>query len=337
MAYYSDGLLERSGHDCPASSVRTRLLFGVRLVVSAALLAVLFTRVDSGALWASARQASLPWLLVAIGVYFIHVVASAWRWRVLLDAQHVHVPRGTLLSSYLVAIFFNNFLPSNIGGDVVRVRDTAKQARSKTLATTIILVDRGLGLLSLVLVAALGATVIGRLHGHVPPPIWPVWLWAGFLVVASASAPLMLSPAALGRLLRPLSVMHPTWVGERIEKLTGAVKTFRDQPGALAECFLGALCVQALLIAYHLAIAYALHIPVGAWDLAVIVPMSSIVQMVPVSVHGFGVREATFSLYFIRLGLPIQSGVLVSLGATVLMMIFSLSGAVVYLSQDRAR
>jgi len=67
------------------------------------------------------------------------------------------------------------------------------------------------------------------------------------------------------------------------------------------------------------------------------VPMSSIVQMVPVSVHGFGVREATFSLYFIRLGLPIQSGVLVSLGATVLMMIFSLSGAVVYLSQDRAR
>lgn len=326
---------ENSVDDRPASSVRTRLLFGVRLVVSVGLLAVLFSRVDSRALWASAKQASLPWLFVAIGVYFIHVAASTWRWRVLLDAQHVHVPRGTLLSSYLVAIFFNNFLPSNIGGDVVRVRDTAKQTRSKTLATAIILVDRGLGLLSLVLVAALGATVIGRLQGHVPSPIWPVWLWAGFLVAASASAPLILSPVALGRLLRPLSVLHPTWVGERIEKLTGAVEKFRNQPRALAECFLGALCVQALLIVYHLAIVHALHIPVGLWDLAVIVPISFMVQMVPVSVNGFGVREATFSLYFVRLGLPIQSGVLVSLGATVVMMIFSLSGAVLYLSKDR--
>jgi uncharacterized membrane protein YbhN (UPF0104 family) len=303
-------------------------------VVSVALLALLFSRIDAGSLWASAKQASIPWLAVALGVYFIHVVASTWRWRVLLDAQNVHVPRTVLLSSYLVAIFFNNFLPSNIGGDVVRVRDTADQARSKTLATTIILVDRGLGLLGLVLVAALGATVVGRLQGHVPSPIWPVWLWAGFLLAATASAPMVLSPAAFGRLLQPLSVLHPTWVGARIDKLTSALQNFRDKPGALAECFLGALCVQTLLIVYHAAIVYALHIPVGIWDLAVIVPVSFAVQMVPVSLNGFGVREATFSVYFSRLGLPIQSGVLVSLGATALMMIFSLSGAAVYLSQS---
>ena len=59
--------------------------------------------------------------------------------------------------------------------------------------------------------------------------------------------------------------------------------------------------------------------------------------MAPVSVNGFGVREAAFSYYFTRLGLPIQSGVLVSLGATVLMMIFSLSGAAVYTSRDGRR
>ena len=56
--------------------------------------------------------------------------------------------------------------------------------------------------------------------------------------------------------------------------------------------------------------------PVTSWDLAVIVPVSFVVQMLPVSVNGFGVREATFSLYFTRLGLPIQSAVLLSLMAT---------------------
>ena len=71
--------------------------------------------------------------------------------------------------------------------------------------------------------------------------------------------------------------------------------------------------VQALLVVFYLAVVYALHMPVTFWDLAVIVPLSFVVQMLPVSVNGFGVREATFSFYFARLGLPMESAVLLSL------------------------
>ncbi len=53
------------------------------------------------------------------------MIASTWRWQLLLDAQDVKLPGRTLLGSFLVANFFNNFLPSNIGGDVIRIRDTA--------------------------------------------------------------------------------------------------------------------------------------------------------------------------------------------------------------------
>ncbi len=72
------------------------------------------------------------------------------------------------------------------------------------------------------------------------------------------------------------------------------------------------------------------------WDLAVIVPMSLVVQMLPLSVNGFGLREATFSFYFTRIGLPVQSGVLLSLVATGLAMLFSLSGAAVYMARGHA-
>ena len=48
---------------------------------------------------------------------------ATWRWRVLLTAQGYPAPLRRLTASYLVATFFNNFLPSNVGGDVVRVRD----------------------------------------------------------------------------------------------------------------------------------------------------------------------------------------------------------------------
>jgi hypothetical protein len=70
----------------------------------------------------------------------------------------VEVPARTLTGSFLVATFFNNFLPSNIGGDVIRIADTAKPAQSRTLAATVVLLDRGVGLLGLVLLAAVAAT-----------------------------------------------------------------------------------------------------------------------------------------------------------------------------------
>ena len=64
---------------------------------------------------------------------------------------------------------------------------------------------------------------------------------------------------------------------------------------------------------------------------------SFIVQMAPVSVNGLGVREATFSYYFARLGLPLESALALSFLGAVLLMIFSLSGAAAYIARQRAR
>jgi uncharacterized membrane protein YbhN (UPF0104 family) len=307
----------------------------VKVAVSVVLLAVLFSRVDVNRLWAAATSASVRWLLVAILVYFANILASTWRWRLLLDAQDIHVPARTLLSSYLVAGFFNNFLPSNIGGDVVRIRDTARAARSKTVAATIVLMDRGIGLIGLVLVAAVGATFAAGARGG-GVPIWPSWLWAAFAAGSAAAAAAVVAPATIARLLGPLAVLNPEWIGQRIERLTSALGRFRARPRALAGCFSGAVVVQALLVGYYLAVAFAVHMPITIWDLAVIVPVSFVVQMLPVSVNGFGVREAVFSFYFSRVGLPIESALLLPLMATGVMMLFSLSGAAVYVSRTRA-
>ena len=321
--------------DHVTSSSRRLLITLVKAGVSLALLAFLFSRVDAPRLWHLARSASVPWLATALGLYYLMICVSAWRWGVLLVAQGLRFPLRRLTSSFFVATFFNNFLPSNIGGDVVRIRDTARPAGSKTLATTIVLVDRVFGLMGLVLVAALGATLAANGGGQAPSPIWPSWLWAAFIAGGVGIVPALVAPQRFGRLLQPLTVVHPTWVGERIETLTNALTRFRDRPAALAGCFTGAVAVQALLVVYYVAVVHALHIPITVLDLAVIVPISFVVQLIPVSVNGFGVREAAFTLYFTRLHLPIQSAVLLSLMATVLIMFFSLTGAAVYVSRGR--
>ncbi|MGE3704923.1 MAG: YbhN family protein [Vicinamibacterales bacterium] len=317
------------------SSGRNRFMTAVRVVVSLALLGLLLSRVDRDALLASVRHASLPWLAIALGVYFVHVLTGAWRWRLLLGAQNVHVPHRELLSSLLVSYFFNNFLPSNIGGDVVRIRDTARPARSKTIATLVILADRVLGVIGLFLVAAVASTVAFETRGTAGAPMLPVWLWAILFAGIAGVAPALLIPTRLTRLLAPLARLHPEWIGARLETLALTLHRFRARPAVLATCFTGAVLVQSLLVAYYLAVVYALNLPVTVWDLAVIVPVSLVVQMLPVSLNGLGLREATFSFYFTRIGLPVHHGVLLSLVAAGLAMLFSLSGAAVYMTRGR--
>jgi glycosyltransferase 2 family protein len=320
--------LEPSG-----SSMRRFLVTALKLVVSLGLLAVLFARTDMSSLWRTVRTASLPWALAALGIYLVQMLVGAWRWGVLLGAQHVQVARRRLLASYLVAAFFNNFLPSNIGGDVIRIRDTSAPARSRTLAATVVLIDRGIGLLGLVLVAAMGATAAVGAGGARAVPVLPEWLWTGLLLATLASAPAVIAPAGVGRLLQPLTVFHPEWVGAQIARITQTLAKFRERPSSLVRAFGGAVVVQGLLVVFYGAVARSLNIPVAASHLAVIVPISFVVQMLPLSVNGFGVREATFSYYFSRIGLPIESALALSLGSTALVMLFSLSGAGVYVGR----
>ncbi len=148
---------------------KTGLVWSIKIFVSAGLLILLFRQTDGARLWLQIQHASPWWLLAALAMYLLMIIVSAWRWGYLLAAQHVNIPLRTLVGSYLVATFFNNFLPSNIGGDVVRIRDTTEGAGSKTVATLIVLIDRALGLIGLLVVAAV-AREPHRSRGERPCP-----------------------------------------------------------------------------------------------------------------------------------------------------------------------
>jgi uncharacterized protein (TIRG00374 family) len=315
---------------------RSTLIWTLKIVTSAVLLYVLLARVDLGLLWRTARSASPAWLAAALATYLVMILLSAWRWDLLLRAQHVHLSLGTLTNSFLVATFFNNFLPSNIGGDVVRVTDTARAAGSKTLATTVVLLDRGLGLLGLLFVAAVGATGAARASQAIGP-LGPSVLWAALAGGTIATGISIMRSDLIALALRPLHVIHQEWVSERISRLVGGLARFRQAPGNVLTCLAGAVLVQAVLVLFYAAIARGLGIDVSLAHLSLVVPLSFVVQMLPVSVNGLGVREATFGFYFTRLNLSLESALALSFLGAVLIMLFSTSGAVVYLARGARR
>ena len=128
--------------------------------------------IDLLAFWERVKGMHPGWIVTALVAYAATQSVAVWRWKRLLRAQHVEVEATRLTESMWVSMFFNNFLPSNIGGDVVRIADTAPAAGSKTLATTVILVDRALGLSALVIIASSGALVASLLGVHIPGARW---------------------------------------------------------------------------------------------------------------------------------------------------------------------
>lgn len=304
----------------------------LKIAVSTALLAILFSRADMSAMAQQVRQMNLGWTAAALGMYGLMLIVSAWRWRLLLQIQTVDVSFARLTQSFLVATFFNNFLPSNIGGDVVRVADTAPYTRSKTLATTVVLLDRVLGLVALLAVAAVASALAVwsgiRLQGM-------QYVWVALAILVIGLILVLRHPGAISRIVRRVAADRMLGIQTRFHNLLDAMERFSRQPRGLWSAFAGAIAVQFLLVLFYICAARSLSVPLPLLAASVIVPVSLAVQMVPLSINGFGVREAVFAFFFTSLGLNVSSALTLSLGSAALIMLFSLSGGAVFLLRSR--
>jgi glycosyltransferase 2 family protein len=313
-------------------AARRGVLLLLKVGVSLGLLGWLLLRADLPDLSQRLRGMNPAWMASALAVYGAMVWVSAWRWRLLLAAQDVRVPRWRLSESFLVATFFNNFLPSNIGGDVVRVTDTAPYTGGKTLATTVVLLDRMLGLLALFTVAAFGSLVAAR-EGLAFPGAG--YLWVALAVGAVVLVPVLRRPRLFAGVVVPLRRLNAEWAIEKVSMLGGALERFGRQPFRVGLAFAGAIVVQLLLVGFFLCTARSLAIPLGVVAAAMTVPMALAAQMLPISIGGFGVREAVFSWFFVRLGLDISAALALSLSSAALILLFSLTGGVLFLLRPR--
>ncbi len=305
--------------------VRRASFFAFKLSISAGLLILLFRQTDVGAVAARLRQVRGEWIALALVAHAVLLLVSGWRWRRLLVTQNVHASTWQLTLSCLVANFFNNFLPSNIGGDVVRIADSAQLTGSRTVATAVVLLDRVLGLIALFAVAATGSLLLR----HALPGTGYLWV---LLVLGAVSAAIVVSqPPLVPRLLRPLTRVRKDWVTERLERLEEMLARVGGNRGHLAQAFVGALVVQVLVVLFYLCVAYGLQIDLPLRDALVIVPVSLVIQLAPVSINGFGVREAVFSYLFVRLGHAVDAGLALSIAGAALLILASLPGGLLFL------
>ncbi len=305
-------------------------LVGVKVAISLALLAYLFSITDLRALEGRVRTADLLDLLGAVLCFVLMLALATWRWSMLLGALGARARVGHLAASYLVATFFNNFLPSNIGGDIVRVRDSSRLTGSTATSLAVVGIDRILGFGALYLLAAV-AWVLA------PPTVRGL---AGARVVLLGLAGLFgflayifFRPGTARWLMSVSRLSSIALAQEQFEVVQGAVHAYRSRLRTIWAAGLASLLLQALVVLYYLAIARSLGIPLPAGAAFLMVPLCSLLQAVPISFNGWGLREGLFIVYFAQVGLPRESALAFSLVGAGLLVLLSLSGAVTWMAR----
>jgi uncharacterized protein (TIRG00374 family) len=305
-------------------------LLGAKIGVSIALLAYLFSTTDMGALEERVRAADLLDLTVAVACYATMLALAAWRWQLLLRALGWFAPLRHLTASYLVATFFNNFLPSNIGGDIVRVRDGSKVTGSTMSSLAVVGIDRILGFGALYVLAALAFLLA-------PPALRGLAgaraVLLGLALVFAGLAYVFFRPGTARQLMTVTRLASIDWIREPFEVVQGAVHGYRERMGAVWLAGTASLALQAVVVLYYLAVAWALGISLEARAAFLMVPLCTLLQAVPISFNGWGLREGLFALYFAQVGLPREGALAFSLVGAGLIVLLSLSGAVVWMTR----
>jgi len=297
------------------------LLLVLRVAVSAALIGWLLRRTDFAEVGQAFRAADLRLVGLAVLLIPLGYLTSVRRWRLLLRAQGGDAPLPFLLQSLMVGIFFNNLLPSTIGGDAVRAWDTARAGVDRATAVAVVMVDRFVGLLALMLFAAAGLALSGRLESSVVPEI-TAWVCAGAAGMGLAAALLFLPSRRLPALLSRL--------GGPFGKVASALFAFQGKGSVLVRAFAWSLALQGLVVLNAWVLASALRVPIPLADFFLIVPLGLFLMMLPVSINGIGVRESSYAFFFRAFGVAASLGVAVAWLDYGLLLLQALAGGAVY-------
>jgi uncharacterized protein (TIRG00374 family) len=301
---------------------RMRLLMFAKIATSTILLAWLLSRASLQDIFASIRRADVLVLLVAYSLDYVGWVINTFRWEVLLRALGVVPRRSFLLMSFLVATFFNNLLPSTLGGDASRAYDCYRHVGGQAMSS--VLIDRLLGLLVLVIFALISLPFATQLTNHLP--LLAPWLAAGI-----AGLLLALWLIFFGRswgVASRLLARFPARLGSALGSVWSAFRVYRGKWRALLQALVLSVLLQALVILYFIVVAWALDLDVPASNFFLIVPLALFVMMLPISINGIGLRENTFAAMLAWYGVTTADAVAFAWLAYLGNLLFGLLGGV---------
>ena len=308
---------------------RAVLLLALKMVLSAVLLFVLIRRMPAGEISAALRAANPVWLAAAAGLLLVSNVLGSYQWARLLRAVDIQIPFWKVLAYYHVGLFFNNFLPANVGGDIARVVDASRYASTRTAAVATVLLDRMIGTISLAGLALITTLpALDRFHLTVLYlallaffALSVIMVWAVFHPKALQVVEGLLQRIGLGRL-------KPT-----LDELATRLSHYRGQRPLMLRLLAVGLITQLSRVGVHVLVGRALGLHVPTTYFFLFVPLLAVIVSLPISLNGIGVREGAGVLLFGLVGVERAQAFSLQFTTYLVSVAVSLLGGLIFLAR----
>ncbi len=286
---------------------KNRVLLAAKIAFSVGLICWLLRDTDIDAIWQTVQSARIGVLLFAFAMYYIGFWLIAVRWKLLLSVENIQAKTYYLFRSMNISMLFTNFLPSTIGGDAYRMYDVWCLGGSKTKSIAVILIDRCMGMFALVVYGVIAALLVPEVSAAIPG--------VALYLVGILCAMILLIWTVFGK-NRTLfdwfmKLDFPLiFILQRIlQKIFDALSLYQGRQDALIKAVLISFCVQFNVIVHFIILSVALNIDIPPLAMFIIIPLSTLIMLLPVSINGVGVREAILVFFFSLYGVSPEAAI----------------------------
>jgi len=301
------------------------IFFYFKLLVSVGLIFFLFQKVGWQNLWLTVKEAHYGFLTLYLLIGILGTLVSSMKWHLLAKSNHIIVSQTRLFFLYMVGYFFNQILPTSVGGDVVRGYELGKLSQKKSEAMASVFMERFTGLTVLILLALL---VVVFTHA-----------------VSDVRLSIILYCAFIGYGIGVWMIYHKTFLRfleskfttpifskiiQKTQKLQDSIHYYRHHKKSLLLAVLYSFLFYGLAVIEVYVGCLTFGVSVALSDLCMIVPVLAILFIIPITIGGIGLQEWAYYFVLSEIGVPIAVGLSLGLLHRARSISFGLIGGCVY-------
>ena len=303
-----------------------------KLLVALVLTALVLYWSNPSQILDAVRSVDWRWLAVAIGLVFVDRTLMAMRWIELLVAlaPGTRPPLSAVLRVFFVSSFVSNFVPS-VGADLYRAYALSRYNVQLAESTASVLMDRALGVLSVVMVAAI-ALPFATIEGRQELIVMLVVVGA----VCAVAAAVVFSERAAGT-VKTIASGIPIGLLQRVTAaLTDAVRSYARHHGAMVRVLALSVLVQIFRVLQAWCLGRALGIDLPLATYFAFIPLIVLIMQIPITPNGLGTTQLAFERFFVPQGAPAAPVFALSVLFLALGILGSLPGGILYALSDDA-
>ena len=303
-----------------------------RFGISIILLLFLFSKVDEKSLFAIIKNSDKLLLFFAFFIFFLSYLLCLFRWRMLLNAIKIKLPLKRVIISFSGGIFFSLFLPSTIGGDLMRTIDLATHTKRPREVIATVFLDRLSGYVGLVILALL-ALVFGWKFVQDATVLFSIAIITVLLILIL----LVLFNTFFYSKINQFLGSSANRIKTAIKKLHQEIHIFRYNKRMILNNLIISFIIQTLSPISFYFIAKSIGLDLNIVYFFVFLPVIGAITLLPISIGGLGLRDATTIFFFAKVGVSKDLSFAMSLLSFAFILIYGVLGGIIYVLTVRHR